>query len=811
MVQLHWRGSLSLLFSICLLTGLFCSVCVITCSTTPDDVPICEAYLAFLKSDGNVDAYWRTLSDAGVTRQRLESFDRPIITEPVFYPEKKEALIRDFTDYLGTLKATHAGADLSASIAAASSLVPKEARGYLGYVLSHVSDPDVLALIEAAVAARTEIAAKVPPLSYENDAAVNRDLLYLDLALEDVVRGAAERGAGEMGMSVASLMGPLLQNLALSVGNNEELCFCLKAWLDLPENVTKGRRGAVSRDEALRAAAVLDRIRRALATRVDFIEDSLGSVSLQYGQALGCEPWAVELFTQEVIRGGPAFAVSLILSALEPSIRLAAELGAWQVISPGSGIGRLRVVPSLYEVQDDVYDEPTVILARRVTGEEEVPLGTVAVVSGDAPDVLSHLAVRSRNMRVLFAACYNDEELQDIEGHADSPISISTTAAGAVRWSIVNDQALQEATMGSSSSGTSSFESDGTSSISTDLGESRLLDPRPPAWCGQWVVEMDGFESGTVGAKSKNLAGLRGLLPKWIGLPPSVTVPFGSFEELLKVQENKEIAAELEKEIAKVTRARGGHHVAHHLSKCRELTASVKISSEAEAAIQEAMVKAGIATPDLGSKEWASAMEALRGVWASKFNDRAFYSTRKMGINFNSISMAVLIQAVVSARYAFVIHTVNPTNGDSDEIYCELVAGLGEAIVSGNVPGTALTFTARKDCLEEPSILMYPSKSKGIFVPRGSLIFRSDSNGEDLDGYAGAGLYDSITTARQVRRIVDYAADPIVVDAEFSREILSRVARAGAEIEKALGGAQDIEGVVDDDGDIFVVQTRPQM
>ncbi len=35
-------------------------------------------------------------------------------------------------------------------------------------------------------------------------------------------------------------------------------------------------------------------------------------------------------------------------------------------------------------------------------------------------------------------------------------------------------------------------------------------------------------------------------------------------------------------------------------------------------------------------------------------------------------------------------------------------------------------------------VLMYPSKSEGMFVPE-SLIFRSDSNGEDLEGYAGAG------------------------------------------------------------------------
>lgn len=33
-------------------------------------------------------------------------------------------------------------------------------------------------------------------------------------------------------------------------------------------------------------------------------------------------------------------------------------------------------------------------------------------------------------------------------------------------------------------------------------------------------------------------------------------------------------------------------------------------------------------------------------------------------------------------------------------------------------------------------VLCYASKSEGMFVPE-SLIFRSDSNGEDLEGYAG--------------------------------------------------------------------------
>jgi alpha-glucan, water dikinase len=42
--------------------------------------------------------------------------------------------------------------------------------------------------------------------------------------------------------------------------------------------------------------------------------------------------------------------------------------------------------------------------------------------------------------------------------------------------------------------------------------------------------------------------------------------------------------------------------------------------------------------------------------------------------------------------------------GDEKEIYAELVAGLGEAIVSGMVPGTSLCFTASKDDLGNPQV-----------------------------------------------------------------------------------------------------------
>lgn len=40
---------------------------------------------------------------------------------------------------------------------------------------------------------------------------------------------------------------------------------------------------------------------------------------------------------------------------------------------------------------------------------------------------------------------------------------------------------------------------------------------------------------------------------------------------------------------------------------------------------------------------------------------------------------------------------------------------------------------------------------------------------------------------------------------------MSDVVKVGAAIEAALGSAQDIEGVVDHDGNVYIVQTRPQV
>ncbi len=55
-------------------------------NTTPDDIPICEALLAFLKSGGNKAKYWEVLTNNGIDSARLASFERSITKEPEYAP-----------------------------------------------------------------------------------------------------------------------------------------------------------------------------------------------------------------------------------------------------------------------------------------------------------------------------------------------------------------------------------------------------------------------------------------------------------------------------------------------------------------------------------------------------------------------------------------------------------------------------------------------------------------------------------------------------------------------------------------------------
>jgi alpha-glucan,water dikinase len=277
-------------------------------------------------------------------------------------------------------------------------------------------------------------------------------------------------------------------------------------------------------------------------------------------------------------------------------------------------------------------------------------------------------------------------------------------------------------------------------------------------------------------------------------LPSSVALPFGVFEKVLDM--NRESARRYRELISKA-----GEGVEEALAELRETVLSLPAPGALREAVENAMDRAGFARGD-----WEGQWRRIKQVWASKWNERAFLSRQRMAIPHENLFMAVLIQQVVEADYAFVIHTVNPSTGNTNELFGELVLGLGETLV-GNYPGRALSFVIDKTT-QSVSLLSFPGKSVGLYG--GGLIFRSDSNGEDLAGYAGAGVYDSFLLDEPRQVCLDYTQEPVVWDEPFRRGLLGAIGRIGLEVERAIGAPQDIEGAVAK-GRYYVVQTRSQV
>ena len=215
----------------------------------------------------------------------------------------------------------------------------------------------------------------------------------------------------------------------------------------------------------------------------------------------------------------------------------------------------------------------------------------------------------------------------------------------------------------------------------------------------------------------------------------------------------------------------------------------------------------------LGAGDMKSLSESVTKVWLSKWNLRAITSCEKANLIHDDLCMSVLIQEVVDADYSFVVHTHSPLSDSlhSSEMYCEIVAGLGETLV-GNYEGDALAFSANKST-KEFKVEKFPSKKMALRLTGDTIICRSDSNCEDLVGFPGAGLFDSVFMKSDPIEVeIDYEKDKIVYDPEIRNHIIQDIIDVSICVEDVFKGVpQDIEGVIDKSGKMYIVQSRPQV
>jgi alpha-glucan,water dikinase len=307
------------------------------------------------------------------------------------------------------------------------------------------------------------------------------------------------------------------------------------------------------------------------------------------------------------------------------------------------------------------------------------------------------------------------------------------------------------------------------------------------------------FAECSLGWPGLHLAELKKALPPALKVPASVALPFGSFERCCAADVNSKSSRRID--LLK-TDALAEENIAERRKVLDAIQAVVMELQPPEGLQGE--VEAAAQTAALGQLDFEATWTAVQKVWASQWGERAWLSRRALGLTENQLRMSVLIQKVVPAKYAFVLHTANPLTGNTDEMLGEVVVGLGETLVS-NTPGRALAFTCAADGGGgggyNVNVISLPSKHTALYPPPsargggggGGLIARSDSNAEDLEEFAGAGLYDSVMiSARAQEAVIDYTSEPLLWDRDFINGLVVKLAEAGGEIQEALGGRAQV-------------------
>lgn len=129
-----------------------------------------------------------------------------------------------------------------------------------------------------------------------------------------------------------------------------------------------------------------------------------------------------EALCEEVVRGGPAAALSDISERLLRTMRTRAEMPPWIVVASGGAgpcYGRVvRVGDMLDALQLEVEHGGTnrglILMADKVGGGDDIPPGVVAIVTRDDVDILSHVAIRAREEGVVLLVCADPAEYLEV-------------------------------------------------------------------------------------------------------------------------------------------------------------------------------------------------------------------------------------------------------------------------------------------------------------------------------------------------------------------------------------------------------------
>jgi alpha-glucan,water dikinase len=588
-----------------------------------------------------------------------------------------------------------------------------------------------------------------------------RDPLMIDVALDNIYKASIEQIDLRTlsGDDITALILLTLQNIHLSY-DNEKISSCIDLWNHVKNSPDKVK---WSHEWGLQAFAALTYIQLMIHSYADELSESIQPKALLLGESCSIPESYLTNFTEEVIRSQNTFVLSKLVDKLFPMLRETAHIGRWKIVSHGKGnaTGIIKVTDSLLSLQGSQFEKPHIMIVKKIDGIEDIPNWVSAIITTSDIDILSHIAIRCRNAKVILITCYEQDEFEKLTLYEGKTLS----------FVIENDRIR--------------YHEDSLKKIESINHEKKR------------VYNKNG------GSKSGNLMKIATKVSDFIKIPLSATLPFEAFEKTLN---NNPEALTL---FRKLTGALASHHQDYSsiLSEIRGLINNLILPSDIIQSIRKRII-----SQEKVLNQWSESLEKavilnIKKVWGSVWNERAYLSRFSRNLDNNQIRMGVLMQNVIPADYSFIIHTKNPLSNNDSEMLSEIVVGLGETL-TGNSPGTPLCVVSdKKEQIHR--IIFYPSKQLAYFDSNqdDSYIMRSDSNDEDLSDFAGAGLYDSFLTNKPIQTFVKYDKEKLFWNRSFQYFLFDSLIRIAEEIEGIMKCPQDIEGIYANDS-FYIVQTR---
>jgi len=170
-----------------------------------------------------------------------------------------------------------------------------------------------------------------------------------------------------------------------------------------------------------------------------------------------------------------------------------------------------------------------------------------------------------------------------------------------------------------------------------------------------------------------------------------------------------------------------------------------------------------------------SIIQKYKEVVASLFNPSAIFYYKTKGFSEKEMVMAVGVLTMINARAGGVIYSQNPNDKESRNIIINSVKGLGKLVVDGTV---------------KPDVFIVDKDSLSII--------------EKIEGQQSKMLICS--PQEGIEEILIDNKDKKI---SLSEEEIIKLATIATKIEQHYGKPQDIEWAIDEENNIFILQTRP--